>query len=127
TDKTKAYSPGPPSIEWLVGRIRSALVKQSGLRWLIAYDSGSFGRFAPMDSPPAHAYPPTEGGGTEALQLCWNGFAEGRQFASQLSRMVAEASQRAGLPTIPIPPYQDAVRGGENAPAARLDSPNLVR
>ncbi|HEX8991091.1 MAG TPA: hypothetical protein VF784_05385, partial [Anaerolineales bacterium] len=87
------------------------MVKQSGLRWLIAYGFGSFGHFAPMDSLAAHAYPPTEGGGTEALQLRWNGFAEGRQFASQFSRMVAEASQRAGLPAIPIPPYQDAVRG----------------
>jgi isopentenyl phosphate kinase len=78
---------------------RNVLFRGSDLRLLIGHGSGSFGHVA------ASIYG-TRAGVASPEQ--WRGYAETACAAAQLSRLVVEALQNAGVPALPIQPSASA-------------------
>jgi isopentenyl phosphate kinase len=95
TDKTRPYTPRPDKLALLAAEIASALKENVDLQLVLGHGSGSFGHAA------ASRYNTRQGVSGLAA---WHGFAEVWYQASALNRIVLEALNRAGLPTVTLSP-----------------------
>jgi len=100
TDKSKARTARPDTIDRIAREIAAALKHQPELKLVIGHGSGSFGHI------PAHRYN-TRRGVTSPEQ--WRGYAEVWHEARLLNQIVLESFYSAGLPVIAFPPSACAV------------------
>lgn len=107
TDKRVERSFRRDVAERIAQEIASALIEQPDLRILIGHGSGSFGHFAAARHKTAQGVQTSEQ---------WRAFAEVATVAAELSGLVAQVLQDAGVPVWRISPSASAIsRDGEIA------------
>ena len=105
TDKLRAATPCPQTIERLATEIKAAQDARPDLRLLLGHGSGSFGHVV------GKKYRVHEG---IADDQDWWGYAETGTVAARLNRIVADTLLRVGVPIVSVQPSASAhCRGGE--------------
>jgi isopentenyl phosphate kinase len=99
TDKQRASTPRPETIERLAAEIGAALDSRPELRILLGHGSGSFGHVLAKKYHVAQGISDTES---------WWGYAETAAVAGQLNRIVTDTLIRAGVPVVSIQPSASA-------------------